>query len=172
VQWDMKLVAPQASKRCMFIRAASEGFAQPRFKETQAGLQHTDRVARTHQSLKPGGSNTELKRPLLCHVGRNMDAIHFFRRLYSLDTLDTRLTTSSYTPLTVASSEPPGKSTSERGRDTDAANLPPGASPSRWRTKEFYIYYAVFIFVVPQMFKAVMDVSLRALLSSRSIESI
>lgn len=90
-----------------------------------------------------------------------MEALHFFRRLYSLDTLDTRLTTSSQTPLTVATDESPEKSTSERGVETNTANLPPGASPSKWRTPEFYFYHGVIILVIPQMFRSVMNVSRR-----------
>ena len=90
-----------------------------------------------------------------------MEAVHFFRRLYSLDTLDTRLTTSSHTPLTVVTEESSEKATSKRGVETNAANLPPGASPSKWWTPEFYFYYAVFILVVPQMFRSVMNVSRR-----------
>jgi protein-cysteine N-palmitoyltransferase HHAT len=90
-----------------------------------------------------------------------MEAIHFFRKLYSLDTLDTRLTTSTHTPLTAASNESEEKSTSERGVETNAANLPPGVLPSKWRTPEFYFYYAVFLFVIPQMFRSVMNVSQR-----------
>jgi protein-cysteine N-palmitoyltransferase HHAT len=105
-------------------------------------------------------------KPNLCHDLENMEAIHFFRRLYSLDTLDTRLTTSTHIPLTNASDISPEKSTSAQGVETDSANLPPGALPSKWRTPEFCFYYAVFILVIPQMFKSVMNVSLRAFLPS------
>jgi protein-cysteine N-palmitoyltransferase HHAT len=90
-----------------------------------------------------------------------MEVLQFFRGLYSLDTLDTRLTTTSLTPLTAATDESPEKSTSERRVETDAASLPPGASPSKWRTPEFYVYYTVIILVVPQMFRSVMNVSKR-----------
>ncbi len=88
-----------------------------------------------------------------------MEAIHLFRRLYSLDTLDTRLTTSSHTPLTIATEESPEKSTSERTVEKNAAHLPPEASPSKWSTPEFYLYFAVIAFVVPLMFRSVMKVS-------------
>jgi hypothetical protein len=90
-----------------------------------------------------------------------MEALHFFRRLYSLDTLDTRLTTSSSTPLTVVSCESPEKATSGKGVETQPASLPPGASPSKWQTLEFYAYYAIFLLAVPQMFRSVMNVSSR-----------
>ena len=97
------------------------------------------------------------------HVSEKMEAIHFLRRLYSLDTLDTRLTTSSHIPLRRVSDESSEKSASERGVETDAASLPQGASPSKWRTLEFYFYYAVFVLVVPQMFISVMEVSSRSI---------
>jgi protein-cysteine N-palmitoyltransferase HHAT len=88
-----------------------------------------------------------------------MEVLHFFRRLYSLDTLDTRLTTSSLIPLAAATEDSAEKPTSEKRTDGEAANLPAGASPSKWRTPEFYFYYTVFVLVVPQMFRSVMNVS-------------
>lgn len=32
-------------------------------------------------------------------------------------------------------------------------------SPPRWKTVEFYVYYAVFLIALPMMFKAAYDVS-------------
>lgn len=82
------------------------------------------------------------------------------RSIYSLDVLDSRLTTSSTTPL----------------RNTDAniteAKLPPqnhqhvknnakvpNIQPSKWNTFEFYIYYLVFLTIPVLMVKSVYDVS-------------
>ncbi|KAF7513233.1 hypothetical protein GJ744_010629 [Endocarpon pusillum] len=88
-----------------------------------------------------------------------MEAIHLFRRLYSLDTLDTRLTTSSHTPLTIATEESSEKSTSERTVEKNPANLPPQVLPAKWRTPEFCLYFAVITFCLPLMFRSVMKVS-------------
>ena len=88
-----------------------------------------------------------------------MTPISFLRQLYSLDTLDTRFTTSARTPVKVADADP-AQATKPQDDKTSAPS-PAGASPSRWRTPEFYFYALVFIVVVPQMFKAVVDVSQR-----------
>ncbi|EXJ89341.1 hypothetical protein A1O3_02408 [Capronia epimyces CBS 606.96] len=82
-----------------------------------------------------------------------MTALAFLRELYSLDTLDTRFTTPSSAPL---------KSVDERphkpiGRDVKTVSG--DVSPSRWRTPEFYFYALVFLFCVPQMYWAVVEVS-------------
>ena len=88
-----------------------------------------------------------------------MDPISFLRQLYSLDTLDTRFTTSARTPLKLADADP---AQATKPQDEKASTpLPAGASPSRWRTPEFYFYALTFLVVVPQMFKAVVDVSQR-----------
>ena len=86
-----------------------------------------------------------------------MSPIVFLRQLYSLDTLDTRFTTSVRTPLKAANGDPaqPVKPEAEKLTTT----LPAGASPSRWRTTEYYVYAVVFIVALPLMFKAVVDVS-------------
>lgn len=91
-----------------------------------------------------------------------MTVIQFLRQLYSLDTLDTRFTTSSKTPLKAAASESTHKATESPPPPTGSrpgAEITPGASPSRWNTLEFYFYALVFVVCVPQMFKAVIDVS-------------
>lgn len=86
-----------------------------------------------------------------------MSLFSFFKQVYSLDTLDTRFTTSSKTPTIVANEESARKS----ARDVSSpSTLPAGASPPRWHTKEFYFYAVVFIVVVPLMYKSVFDVSL------------
>ncbi|EAW11269.1 putative glycerol:H+ symporter (Gup1) [Aspergillus clavatus NRRL 1] len=78
----------------------------------------------------------------------------WFRRLYSLDTLDTRFTASATTPLkATADTRPPA------AKDARANAIANGASPSNWRTPEFYIYYFIFLTAVPLMFKTVIDAS-------------
>ncbi|KAJ5479088.1 hypothetical protein N7530_004597 [Penicillium desertorum] len=74
----------------------------------------------------------------------------WLRRVYSLDTLDTRFT-SSATPAH-ANTRPPSK-------DARANAIAQGASPSLWRTPEFFVYYLFFIILVPLMFRTVIDVS-------------
>jgi len=86
-----------------------------------------------------------------------MTPISFLRQLYSLDTLDTRFTTPARTPLKAANAGP--AQDIKLQDEKSPATLPPGASPSRWRTPEFYFYALVHLVVVPQMFKAVVDVS-------------
>lgn len=85
-----------------------------------------------------------------------MTPLSFLRNLYSLDTLDTRFTTSSKTPSKDAS-EHSAKAV-ERDVKTQS-QLPAGAQPSKWNTPEFYFYALVFILAVPNMYKAVWDVS-------------
>ena len=104
-----------------------------------------------------------------------MKLLHYLRRLYSLDTLDTRFTTSARTPpqpgtsdirsrIDSAKSSPLGKDSNvaPENRDGLAAGAR-GASPSRWGTPEFFVYYLIFILVVPMMFKVAFDVSKREL---------
>ncbi|KAL1970159.1 hypothetical protein VTN77DRAFT_6564 [Rasamsonia byssochlamydoides] len=88
-----------------------------------------------------------------------MSLLQWLRRLYSLDTLDTRFTVSANTPLKAAdtrSARDPSSSSEKVARSHEIAN---GASPSKWKTPEFFVYYFVFITVVPLMFKTVIDVS-------------
>ena len=91
-----------------------------------------------------------------------MNLLHHAGRLYSLDTLDTRFTTSSKTPPSrvdparPSPDEPPYK----KGRSgTD--ELAKGASPPRWRSPEFIYHGLVFLVVVPLMLKTAFDVSQR-----------
>ena len=88
-----------------------------------------------------------------------MTPFAFLQQLYSLDTLDTRFTTSAQPPQKAANGD---SAQAVKPQDEKLpARLPPGASPSRWRTPEFYFYALVHIVVVPLMFKAVVDVSQR-----------
>lgn len=79
-----------------------------------------------------------------------MSALHYVGRLYSVETLDTRFTTSSKTPSSNAKPHRIEKGVSE-------------ASKSRWTTLEFYVYYLVILVAIPLMFKAAYDVSNRKL---------
>ncbi|KAI9722666.1 MAG: hypothetical protein M1812_001597 [Candelaria pacifica] len=99
--------------------------------------------------------------------------IDYLRRLYSLDTLDTRFTASSKPPpkqvaVRAEAAVDPARpsqptwsgiagSPSERPRkETGDETL---ASASKWRTPEFFIYYLVIMLVIPMMFKVTYDVS-------------
>ncbi|KAH1495364.1 hypothetical protein LV164_002185 [Aspergillus fumigatus] len=80
--------------------------------------------------------------------------LSWFRRLYSLDTLDTRFTSSATTSLKAAADTRPPSA-----KDARANAIANGASPPNWRTPEFFVYYLVFLTVVPMMFKTVIDAS-------------
>ncbi|KAM5430484.1 glycerol transporter [Microsporum canis] len=90
-----------------------------------------------------------------------MGLIYWLRRLYSLNTLDTRFTVSSTTPLKAiapSSHAAPESSPSDAdGKRSESVKA--GAPPSRWNTVEFYFYYLAFLTIVPLMFKAVIDIS-------------
>lgn len=88
-----------------------------------------------------------------------MSVLSFFRELYSLDTLDTRFTHSSSTPLKAVNNGVVASKAAER--DGKTQSLPADASPPRWKTLEFYVYLLVFLFCVPQMYWAVVRVSQR-----------
>lgn len=93
-----------------------------------------------------------------------MALLGFLRRLYSLDTLDTRFTSSSNTPPKQLAAEPaidPAKPAPNEAKDARAA----GSQPSKWGTPEFYLYYLVFLAAVPSMFYVVYDVSKGAAVS-------
>lgn len=103
-----------------------------------------------------------------------MSLLYFLKRLYSLDTLDTRFTHSSKVPVRTASAE--------RGIDiskpavnseddvTKQSSVPKNTQPSRWNTLEYYVYYVVFLVMVPLMFYVPYSVSkgdhVRVLLST------
>ncbi|KAI9848012.1 MAG: glycerol transporter [Thelocarpon superellum] len=82
------------------------------------------------------------------------------QQMYSLETLDARLTTPVTTPPTTGT----GANGSKDGVDARVATTHSkfGTSPSRWRTPEFYVYYATFVTVIPLMFKVAFDVSREA----------
>ena len=98
-----------------------------------------------------------------------MALLYYARRLYSLDTLDTRFATPAKTPPSTSYTQidPTKPSSSEdsgakrRDNGTKATTQAEGVSPPLWRTPEFYFYYFIFVVCVPLMFKAVYDVSNR-----------
>jgi len=93
-----------------------------------------------------------------------MSLLHNFKRIYSLDTLDTRFTVSAKTPLQHTSNEHgvtrsnPALITGDTG-NTKSKRSPSEPQPARWRTPEYYFYYFCFITIVPLMFKVPYDVS-------------
>lgn len=88
------------------------------------------------------------------------------KRLYALDTLDTRFTTSSRTSSRDTQSridpaQPSGRTvlSKDEKQSKRVVERTSEVSPSRWRTPEFFVYYFAFITVVPMMFKVTYDVS-------------
>jgi protein-cysteine N-palmitoyltransferase HHAT len=76
--------------------------------------------------------------------------------IFSLETLDTRLVAESKIP-------PKALDTNKDGlhvRESKADQVRAKASPSKWNTYEFYVYYAVFIFFIPWMIWSAVEVSL------------
>lgn len=74
-----------------------------------------------------------------------MSLLSFLRSVYTLDTLDTRFTTTSATSYkTVIDSR--GE---ENVRDAQKEKIASRASPSKWNTPEFYLYLAVVFICVP-----------------------
>ena len=90
-----------------------------------------------------------------------MSWLTFLKKLYSLDTLDTRFTTSSKTPhklttdATIADAKLPAQQTLQTEKNTQL----PRTQPSQWNTPEFYFYYLCFLTIPVFMVKAVYDVS-------------
>ena len=98
-----------------------------------------------------------------------MTILNYAPKLYSLDTLDTRFTTSSRSPFSATPSQiDPVKPSSKEERsgnvsggvlDTDNQNI--GLPPSRWRTVEYYVYYVIITVSLIKMFKVAFDISKR-----------
>ena len=98
-----------------------------------------------------------------------MGLFSYVRSIYALDTIDTRFTTSSSTSYrTVLESRAESAAAASKrddsipgvGVETDHSGRPI-AQPSKWKTPEFYLYYFVFITIVPYMFWVAYDVSRR-----------
>ncbi len=94
--------------------------------------------------------------------GSGNGPLAFLRSVYEVGNLDTRFTTPSSVPY---------RSTIDaRGGGQVAAKADPKAKPSRWATPEFWVYYLVFLVVIPYMFWVAYDVSRRmAILPSTPI---
>lgn len=98
-----------------------------------------------------------------------MAVLQYARKLYSLDTLDTRFITSLRSPFSTTSPQiDPVKPSSKEERqdnvgggvlDTNGPNN--GPPPSRWRTTEYYVYYVIIMVSLIKMFKVAFDVSKR-----------
>lgn len=91
-----------------------------------------------------------------------MHFVSYFKRLYALDTLDTRFTVSSKTPLQQTANEHAIDALSPRNELVENSlhrRLPLASHPSKWRTPEFYFYYFCFITIVPLMFYVPYSVS-------------
>ena len=94
-----------------------------------------------------------------------MNFLQYAGRLFSVDTLDTRFTTSSKDPPSRIDPARPspaeaGLKRSGQGRN-GREDIAPGASPPRWKSPEFIYHGLVFLVVVPLMFKTVYEVSQR-----------
>jgi hypothetical protein len=85
-----------------------------------------------------------------------MSLFHSLKRLYALETLDTRFTASSSPPP----ADPARPQPLPDGKNKDTG-LPAGTHPSLWRTPEFYFYYLVIALCIPLMFNSVYQVSQR-----------
>ena len=89
-------------------------------------------------------------------------ALSYIRQLYSLDTLDTRFVVPATVPpkeaLEEANVDPANPLPASDGKDK-SRNGANGVQPPRWRTNEFYFYYAVISASVFFMFKLVIDCS-------------
>lgn len=66
------------------------------------------------------------------------------RNIYSLDTLDTRFTSSSQVPYQTV--------IDARSDPVTSREAPSKTSSPKWRTPEFYLYYVVFALAVPLIF--------------------
>ena len=92
-----------------------------------------------------------------------MNLLQYAGRLYSLDTLDTRFTTSSKTPPSrIDPARPsPDEALYRKKSKSEADDIVKGASQPRWTSPEF-LYHGLVVFVaVPLMFKTAYDVSKR-----------
>lgn len=77
-----------------------------------------------------------------------MGALSLLGKVYDLDTLDTRFTSSSSVPY---QSVIDARSDPAASREA-AAKAQARAQPPKWHTPEFYLYYVVFLLAVPTMF--------------------
>lgn len=88
-----------------------------------------------------------------------MTVFSFLKSLYNLDTLDTRFTTESSIPYkTIVESRNDPEAIRER-----IAKYSARAQPSKFKTPEFFLYYALLSVIVPYMFYLAYDVSKRTM---------
>lgn len=92
-----------------------------------------------------------------------MSLYRYFKSVYALDTLDTRFSVSSTTPLSRKNDDngiTDTKSPSQIVLDGSEGRKPLAtAQPSKWNTHEFYFYYLCFATIPFFMAKSVYDVS-------------
>jgi protein-cysteine N-palmitoyltransferase HHAT len=89
-------------------------------------------------------------------------SLHDLRKLFSLETLDTRFvvpaTASPKEALEQAALDPANPLPVQSGGFKSKDSID-NVQPPRWNTPEFYLYYLVFLICIPLMFKSVLDVS-------------
>ena len=99
-----------------------------------------------------------------------MNVLQYAGRLYSLDTLDSRFTSSSKVPP--SKTDPARPSTDEPRYSSikehqNGLNKSSGTGKSsRWKTPEYIYHGLIFLIAIPLMFKTVYDVSQRKQLST------
>lgn len=81
-----------------------------------------------------------------------MSSSYYLKRLYSLDTLDTRFTHSAKVPIQVTASKHGIDISKPAVADNGRAERRQDVHPSRWNTLEYFFYYFVFLTIVPLMF--------------------
>lgn len=81
---------------------------------------------------------------------------HYFRRLYSLDTLDTRFTSSSHEPISGLTTDHPRDVPRGTSRQSVVSS---DSHTSRWQTPEYITYIILIGIAVPLMFNAAYSVS-------------
>lgn len=86
-----------------------------------------------------------------------MGVFSYLRKVYDLDTLDTRFTSVSTVPYKTVI-EQRGDPVAQREAEERNRSK---SLPSKWQTPEFYLYYVVVALAVPYMFWACYDVSRR-----------
>lgn len=88
---------------------------------------------------------------------QDMETLSFLGKVYDLDTLDTRFTSSSTVPYQTVIDARSDAATSR----ASAAPAPSRAQLPKWRTPEFYLYYVVVALAIPYMFCTAYQVSRR-----------
>lgn len=89
-------------------------------------------------------------------------AFHDLRKLFALETLDTRFFVPSNTPLKEALEDAaidPAKPLPVQNGHTKGRGPEANVQPPRWRTPEYYFYYLFVGIAVSLMCKTVFDVS-------------